>query len=216
MSIKGQLEGLRLCSLFADLDVTILEKLAGCATHISLKRGELLFNHGDHADAFYVVISGTLKVYRVASDGREQVLHLFGSGEVCGEVPVFEGSDYPASAAAANPCSVLRIPATRFLEACRKHPEVPIKMLATLSRRLRRFADLIDALSLKSVEDRLLDYLEGLSRDQGTGTIVLPYSKATLASRLGTIPETLSRSLKKLEIAGQLTVDGPNITLHTV
>ncbi len=213
MSDTAQLEALRLCPLFADLDRGILAPLASRATHVSLRRGELLFNHGDRADSFYIVISGTLKVYRIAPDGREQVLHLFGSGEVCGEVPVFEGSDYPASAAAASPCSLLRIPAAPFLEMCHAHPEMPIKMLAALSRRLRRFADLVDDLSLKSVEDRLMAYLEELSEEQGSCSITLPYSKATLAARLGTIPETLSRSLKKLETAGNLEVEGSTITL---
>ncbi len=213
MPTPAQIDALRLCPLFTQLEPRVLYPIAERASHVELRRGELLFSHGDNADAFFVVVSGTLKVFRIGADGREQVLHLFGSGEVCGEVPVFEGSDYPASASAATPCTLLRIPATPFLEACHAHPEIPIKMLATLSRRLRRFADLVDDLSLKSVEDRLLAYLEGLAKEQDSRAISLPYSKATLASRLGTIPETLSRSLKKLETAGTLSVEGRIITL---
>jgi CRP/FNR family transcriptional regulator len=173
--------------------------------------GETLFTQGEAAEGFFCIFSGNLKVYRVAQQGREQVLRVLGPGTLCGEVPVFEGEHYPASAAATDTARVLYVPRTAFLNVARERPDVLLGMLAVLSRRLRGFVGLIDDLSLKEVSARLAKYLVDRSFQAGSNEFRLDTTKAVLASKLGTVAETLSRTLGKMQERGIIEVDGREI-----
>jgi len=146
-------------------------------------------------------------------DGREQILHMFGAGEICGEVPVFEGEAYPASAVAVDTLETLYVPRKDFLALGKRRPEILLEMLAVLSLRLRRFVHLIDDLSLKEVSARVAKYLLDLHARAETETVQLDSTKATLASRLGTIAETLSRTLRKMQQRKVIDVAGRQITI---
>jgi CRP-like cAMP-binding protein len=100
-----------------------------------------------------------------------------------------------------------------LLEVARDHPEVLLSMLATLSLRLRRFVGLIDDLSLKDVSARLAKFILEQASEQERATVSLNTTKAALASRLGTIAETISRTFRKLQEAGVIDVKGRSITI---
>ncbi len=202
---------LGLCDLFRSLPEPERAALASIALHRTYEAGEYLFMQEEPAQGFYVVVKGRIKVHRLSPDGREQVLHLFGRGELCGEVPVFAGTDYPASAAASGVLEALFLPRERFLAAARRQPQILLDMLAELSRRLRGFVTLIDDLSLKEVSARLAKYLLDLTAHTGAATVELDSSKAVLAARLGTIAETLSRTLKKMQQRKAIAVQGHRI-----
>jgi len=178
------------------------------------EKDEVLFFQDEKAHGFYVVADGRVKVQRTGVDGREQILHMFGPGDICGEVPVFEGEAYPASAVAVGSLQTVYIPRKAFLALGRERPEILLEMLAVLSLRLRRFVGLIDDLSLKDVSARLAKVLLDLQARTGTATVKLDSTKTTLASRLGTIAETLSRTLRKMQAAGIIRVDGRSITIR--
>jgi len=161
------------------------------------------------------VAEGTVRVFRLAPDGREQILHVFGPGELVGEVPVFQGGRFPACAAADGPAATVFVPADGFLALGRRNPQVLLDLLAVLSQRLRRFVHLIDDLSLKEVGARLARHLLDLRRDGGAA-VELDSTKAVLANRLGTIAETLSRTLRKMQDRGLITVAGRRIVLDDV
>lgn len=204
--------------LFAELPAEEKRALAAVMSLRSFDPEERLFLQGRQADGFYVVTKGKVKAYRVSHDGREQVLHMLVAGEVCGEVPVFQTGrvadpTYPASAAAVGPVRALYVPRGRFLELAMKRPEMLLEMLAILSVRLRRFVGLIDDLSLKEVSARVAKHLVDLSVREGAGTVTLDTTKAVLASRLGTIAETLSRTLKKMQTRGIIAVQGRTIRI---
>ncbi len=176
--------------------------------------GEYLFQQDEEAEGFHVVVDGAVNVHRFGPDGRQQVLHVFeGGGELCGEVPVFEGSTYPAAAVATAPTRTLYLPRSALLEVSRQHPEILLKILATLSLRLRCFVGLIDDLSLKDVSARLAKYLLDAAEKEGSNTIALTTTKAVLASRLGTIAETISRTFRKLQTQNMIDVRGRKITI---
>jgi len=175
--------------------------------------GEYLFLQDMPADGFYVIIKGQVRVHRIGNDGREQILHLFGPGELCGEVPVFKGRNYPAGAVAARPTQALYVPAADFRHVGNEHPEVYVEMLAVLSFRLREFVALIDDLSLKEVSARLAKHLLDLHVRSGNPTVELDMTKAVLAAKLGTIAETLSRTLKKMQQRRIIEVDGRAIAI---
>ena len=163
-------------------------------------RGEIIFSEGDEGNGFYVVISGKVKIFKLSSEGKEQILHIFGPGSPFGEVPVFSGEHFPAYAETLEESRILFIPRADFIDLITRNPLLALNMLAVLSRRLRTFTVLIENLSLKEVPGRLAVYLLFLS-EQGKGIddFTLDISKNQLASLLGTIPETLSRILSRMD-----------------
>ena len=143
-----------------------------------------------------------------------QILHFFGPGESFGEVSVFTGQGFPADAVAAAQTALLFFPKTSFVALIRNDPALALNMLSKLSQRLRQFAGLIEDLSLKEVPERLAKYLLYLSgRDGDAGAADLDVSKGQLASLLGTIPETLSRILTKMNRQGLIRSRGAQITI---
>ena len=208
------MQALRRCTLFKRLDDEALRGFCAVALARSYAKGEYLFYQDSEADGFHVVTQGQISVLRQGVDGREQVLHLFGPGEMCGEVPVFQGGTFPASAVAARKSQTLFLPKRAFTDFSSKHPEVLLAMLASLSVRLRQFVNLIDDLSLKEVSARVAKYLLDLASHQGSNQVELDTTKSMLAARLGTVPETLSRILGKMQGLGAVVVEGKCITLQ--
>jgi len=201
-------------ALFEDLPERQLQRIASIVVPKRFDKGESLFFEGQPATGFYAIGTGRVKVYKLSLEGKEQILHLFGSGEVIGEVPVFAGGRYPAHAEALEPSDLLFIPRDGFIELVKADATLALNMLALLSIRLRQFTHLIENLSLKEVPGRLAAYLLYMSDGSGGGDLVeLDISKGQLASLLGTIPETLSRILGKMSQQGLLRVQGRKIAL---
>jgi len=200
--------------LFDGLPANEQQQLAGISVEKKFKRGQTVFSEGDPGNGFYVVASGRVKIFKLSADGKEQILHLFGPGEPFGEVPVFEGRRFPAHAIALEESSFLFFPRTAFIELIGNNPSLALNMLAVLSRRLRRFAALVDDLSLKEVPARLAAHLLYLSQEQDNAdSVQLDIPKGQLAALLGTIPETLSRILTKMTKQGFIESDGPRIRI---
>jgi len=200
--------------LFEGLPLPQIEDLAMIVTDQVFRKGETIFSEGEDGNGFYVVITGRIKIFKLSPDGKEQILHFFGPGEPFGEVPVFTGQHFPANAAAIEESRVFFFPRKSFVELIKRNPSLALNMLAVLSKRLRRFAALIDDLSLKEVPGRLAAYLLYLSdQNKGSKDLDLTITKAQLASLLGTIPETLSRILGKLSSQGLIETDGRRIRI---
>ncbi len=155
-----------------------------------------------------------MKISKISFAGKEHILHIFGGGEPFGEVPVFNGRPFPATAEALMKTRTLFFPRDKFVTLVEANPSLALNMLAVLSFRLRKFASQIENLSLKEVPARLASYLLYLSEEQGRDDMVeLDISKGQLASLLGTIPETLSRIFSKMSDEGLIEVNGKKISL---
>jgi len=204
---------LRTSSLFAALPGQVLRELVKHAEMRTFEAGEHVFIQDTAAHGFYIVDLGQVRIYRLSPDGREQVLHLFGPGEACGEVPVFQGGTYPATASATTVARLLYIEGRHFTAIAHQHPEMLLKMLAALSIRLRQFVGLIDDLSLKEVSARIAKVLLDTSSQYRSTCFELPTTKILLAARVGTAPETLSRTLKKMQKKQMIDVSGRSITI---
>ena len=199
-------------SLFNGLPAEQVEELAQICLDQTCGKGQELFTEGSNAKGFYLVVSGKFKIYKLSLEGKEQILHIFGSGEIFGEVPVFAGGSYPANAEAIEPGRVLFFPRMSFIDLIGREPAIALNMLGILSQRLRRFTHLIEDLSLKEVPGRLAAYLIYLGERSGSPqTLELDITKTLLASLLGTIPETLSRILAKMAQQGIVSVEGRTI-----
>ncbi|MFZ0240055.1 MAG: Crp/Fnr family transcriptional regulator [Desulfobacterales bacterium] len=201
-------------STFSGLSPAQLDEVRQIAVQRKFQKGEPVFHEGDRGSGFYVVIDGLIKIYKLAPDGKEQILHLIGPGEPFGEVAVFAGRSFPANAEALADSRLLFFPREAFVNLISRNPSLALKMLAVLSMRLRQFAIQVENLSLKEVPGRLAAYLLLLADEQEDyARAALPISKGQLASLLGTIPETLSRIFAKMAGQGLIEVIGRNIRI---
>ncbi len=179
-----------------------------------VRKGDIIFTESEEGIGFFVVAAGVVKGFKVSSEGKEQILHIFGPGEPFGEVAVFTNRPYPAHAEAITRADLIFFPKNAFVALVSKNPSLSLNMLAVLCMRLRQFTVQIENLSLKEVPGRLAGYLLYLSEKTQSGeNIELTISKGQLASLLGTTPETLSRVLAKMSQKKLLDVEGRIITL---
>jgi CRP/FNR family transcriptional regulator len=207
---------LRKTPLFATLPDDDLLRVADLAVSRRFAKKEAVFREGDRADGFFIVASGKVKVFKLSGEGKEQVLHVLEGGQTFAEAVIFEGGGYPAHAEALTDTELLFLPKRPFVDLLERHPKVAIRMLASLSRWLKRMTDLAESLSLKDVETRLVFYLSEELKARGIpakdgAELELAIGKNVLASRLGTVPETFSRTLKKLQDEGRIAVRGKRI-----
>jgi CRP/FNR family transcriptional regulator len=190
-------------SLFAGLDKAQHEALASIAAAKSYAKGQTIFFDGSEAVGFHGVLEGRARVFKLSAEGKEQILEVFGPGDTFGEAAAFAMRLYPAHADALEECKTLFFPRQAFRDLVGKHPTLALNMLADLSRRLHRFTNLVEELSLKEVPGRLAAHLLYLSERQGdSDDLTLELPKVQLASLLGTIPETLSRILARMTREG--------------
>jgi CRP/FNR family transcriptional regulator len=200
--------------LFAGLVDEQIQWLAVIVEKRKYARGNVIFTEGEEATGLYVLHTGRVKIYKLSSEGKEQILHIFGPGEPFGEVAVFAGGQFPAYAEALEVSETLFFPRKKIVELLTKDPSMAMNMLAMLSKRLKYFTQLVENLSLKEVPQRLAAYLLVLATMKDKrDTVELDIAKGQLASLLGTIPETLSRILNKMTIQGYIEVEGRQIKL---
>lgn len=211
---------LRDSQLFAGLDDRALAEIETAASTRHVVKGEMLFAEGDVAASFFVVGSGKVKVFKLSPDGKEQILMIAKPGDTFAEAAIFNDSRYPAAAEAIEKGELAVINRERFLGLLGRNPELAFSLIARLCQLLRKLTVLVEGLSLTDVTTRLAHYLlKQVDRQTGAGdgndvTLTLSEKKSVLASQLGTIPETFSRSLAKLSKEGIIEVDGPRIHIR--
>jgi CRP/FNR family transcriptional regulator len=200
--------------LFHGLSGPALELLDSILEEKTFSRGENIFTEGSESAGFYIVIKGRVKVYKLSAEGKEQILHFVGAKELLGAVPAFADIPYPAYADAMEKTKALFFPRNQFLILIKDEPSVVMNMMANLAMRLQQFTRMIDDLSLKEVPGRLAAYLLYFCEDKGCSeSVEIDISKGQLASLLGTIPETLSRILRKMSENKIIKVSGRRIIL---
>jgi CRP/FNR family transcriptional regulator len=189
--------------LFETLDTPQRRLVSECAGVISFEKGEHLYHEGDEALAFFAVLQGQCKVYRLTSGGEEFIVHIQQEGDVIAEAAMFDVRTYPASCVAMADSAVLRIDSRCFIALLLSEPKLSLQILHAYSRRLRSFVAALEELSLRDVKARLANYLLR-NADDSAGVLFCPmsFSKKELATLLGTIPETLSRTLREFKSRG--------------
>src|SRR4030042_1303627 len=195
---------LKQCPLFAGLETEELKKVRAIAIPKQVRKKEILFSDGAEARGFYVILSGKVKLFKVSPEGKEQILHIVSAPDAFAEAALFLEGTYPAFAEAMTDCQLLYFPKRDFIQLIEKNPQLSINMIVTLSHYLKRFASLIEELSLKEVSSRIAKYIVDLSmksskEGKSPKEVELDLSKTQLALKLGTISETLSRTLAKMK-----------------
>ncbi len=211
-------EYLRRTPVFSGLSDDELEEIVPLVVKRKLRKDTVIFHEGDPAAAFYLVKSGRVKIYKTSRDGREQVLAILNSGQIFGDVPMFDGGPYPATAATMDDSEIYLIRRGDFRELLKLHPEIALKVISVLGARLRQAMELIRDLSFKQVPHRLAGLLLKLAERYGEEAagglrINLALSRQDLADIAGTSRETATRELKKMERAGLIGIDRRQITI---
>ena len=200
--------------LFGGLPEEHLEEIKKISVEKRFNKGEIIFFDGDEGAGFYLVIEGSVNVYKLSPEGKEQILHIVREGETVGAVPVFSGESFPANARAIAKSRLLFFPRDRFVRLIMEKPSLTMNLLALLSARLREFTIQVENLSLREIPARLAVYLLYLSREQGDGDVIrLGIPKIQLANLLGMGPESLSRALGSLKSRGLVEEKGGAIRL---
>lgn len=207
---------LRSCQLFDGLPVCDLRSIAAITVVKQLGKGDYLFREGDPSQGFYVVQRGTINVHRVGARGKEQVIHVFRAGESFAEMTLASDTGYPADARALEASQVLLVQKRDFMSLLRRHPELALRIFGSMSRHMHILVALLDDLTLKDVETRLANWLlkrcPKASGDKPVA-IALPMTKRLLAAELGTVSETLSRTLAKFREQKLVSVKGRVLTV---
>ncbi len=208
---------LRGCQLFSGLPGEELETIAEFVIPKQLAKGDYLFHEGARSEGFYVVQRGAINVHRVSAAGKEQVIHVFRAGQSFAEAALASEGGYPADARALEDSTVLLVPKADVLGLLRKRPELALRMLGSMSQHLRVLVGLLDDLTLKNVETRLANWLLKRCPRPLPATpvkIELDRTKRVLAAELGTVSETLSRTLAHFRAQKLITVAGKTITIQ--
>lgn len=190
-------------AVFGGLQPETLGRLIAPATIVTLKHGHPLFRQGDPATAFFIVVEGWIKLFRITIAGEEAVIHVLTKGESFAEAVAFTGSRYPATAEAVSTARVVRIPAEHVVRCIRDTPDIALAMIASTSQHLRYMVQQIEQLKAQSGIQRVAEFLVSLCpAGAGPHTIALPYDKTLIAGRLGIKPESLSRAFARLRAVG--------------
>jgi CRP/FNR family transcriptional regulator len=205
---------LRSLPFFGGLPEERLARLAREAVVTDHAPGAPVASRGQAADAFHLVASGQVKLFRMGPDGREQTLYVLGPGEPFCLCTLVESGELPAMAAALTEARVLVFPATRLAEAARHDPEVLFDLLRLMCRRLKDAMAMIESLALRDLPGRVAGFLlHEAGKPPVRDRLRLSLSQRELAKIVGATPEALSRALRRLAQAGLVTVRGRDVEI---
>ena len=212
------LEQLKQAELFSQLTANDLAALAPLARSRQARVGELLFSAGDRATGFYVLLDGKIKLYKVSADGKEYILRVVRAGQTFAEAAAFSGLTYPVFAEPLSTCRLVFFDVNEFRNLIELSPQLALNMIGTMASLLQSLNQKIEDLSLREVTARLSRHLLARAREEfgaaaDEQTFRLETTKSALAARLGTISETLSRTFRKLQQQGLLSLDRDQVTL---
>ncbi len=212
MAALDPVETLRRVPFFAVLPADELKALASHCVVRRVDKDEMLFAEGDPCVGLFVVQAGAIKLFKMAETGREQVLVTERAGSTVAELPLFDGGNFPASAAAVEDSSLLFLPKREFLELCRRNSAVAFAVIRTLASRFRYMTSLVEELSLKEVSHRLARFLCDRALKFGVRTkrgIEFPLEETNqeIGAEIGTVRDLVSRNLRRFVDRGIIRLE---------
>ncbi|MBR9971946.1 Crp/Fnr family transcriptional regulator [Magnetospirillum sulfuroxidans] len=199
---KDVLLQLQFTPLFAGLAEADIRSLTEGARQVSFGHEQQIYQAGDSAVDFYVVMDGHVEL-SVDNDGKRSVVEVARRGAVLGDAAMFGDGTFLMSARVLTAATVLAIPAQSFLAKLSLRKDIVFHMLSTMSFRLRMLVRQIAELKLKTTAQRLGSFLLSLAAaEAGRVELRFPYDKKLVADELGMKPESLSRALAKLTKLG--------------
>jgi CRP/FNR family transcriptional regulator len=211
--LNPRLSSLTQIALFSSLTETEVQALAQRAVERRFAADEMLFWEGEDCAGIFLVVEGSVKIFKTSAGGREMMLALESAPSTVAELPLFDGGPYPASVRAVEPVTALFINKNDFYQVCRQFPDVALKILAVVGRRLRHLVGVVEAMTFGSVTQRLARLLLDASKQAGADEFDLPLTHQELASRLGTVREVVSRNLARFRAEGLIRIQGRQVSI---
>ena len=201
---------------FENLPLETLERIAKVALPRHFDAGQVIYIEGEPAEKVYLLEQGWVKATRISRDGREQAMMFFSSGEIFGDIAIFAEKEYPGTVVALEEVDLWVIPASEFRALVEQDIVLAMAIIRRLSDRVLHYIGLVEDLSLRNVESRLVNTLLQHA-ETCDGQLVVPRRNWTtfdeMAIRLGTVRDVLSRAFKTLEADGLLEVKRHQIIL---
>lgn len=203
--------------LFAELSNDELAQIGAVAVPRAFPRGVRVFHEGDTSDACYIVRSGDLRVTREHSDGRAIALATLAAGDIFGELAMLDGGARSASVETLADSELLALPAGDVRRLLAQHPDIAVKLIVALVRRLRETNERVARQSFQTVPSRVAGVLAQLIAEEampeGREGVTVRMTQADLAQLAGTSRESVSRFLATLERAGVVAVGRGRVTV---
>ncbi|GKQ42791.1 transcriptional regulator [Companilactobacillus sp. RD055328] len=184
--------------IFKQLSEADLLKISAITQHKKVTKGELLFTP-DNQNELMILASGSIKIYQLNKNGKEQLLRVMQPGEFEGEKALYGIENQSLYATALKDSTLCTLSKTKFQELLSEYPEISQHLLADFATKIGMLERQVELFNSESVESKLATYILDLSVDQRSQTVELPFKLKELATYLGTTPETLSRKLRDLE-----------------
>ncbi len=179
----GDLQIVKSIALFRNLEPETVKHIIAPATAVTLKAHTTIFRQGELATAFFIMIDGWTKHYRLSSSGDEAVTHVLTRGDSFAESVALTGARFPATAETVTDARIVRIPADHVIRCIQENPNIALGMIASTSQRLRDLMIHIEQLKAKSGVQRVAEFLASLAPvDSGPCVIALPYDKVLVAA----------------------------------
>ncbi len=197
---------------FAALDKSLLQTVARSAVRKEYDANQVVFVEGEECPGLQVVQSGWLKAVKTSAQGREQVIRTIGPGEYFNELAIFADAKNVATVIALEPSIVWVVRCMTMHHLLDDHPHFARIVAESLAQQSLHLLNLVEDLSLRSVESRLARTLlersvDGILHRRPWGT------QAEMASALGTVPDVLNRALRSLVEEDLIEVHRQQITI---
>jgi CRP/FNR family cyclic AMP-dependent transcriptional regulator len=203
------IEWLRKVSLFDSLNAEQLEHILRISQRRTIPAGSTLFHEKEMGLTFYVILSGSIKIFTKSSTGEEKVLSLISAGESFGELSLLDGRPRSASAQTLENTTVLELSSEQFMNLMQTHFDITRGILAELCRRLRQSNEHVNDLTFLDGRTRVLKNLITLAnkngkRDGNLISIHMSLNYDELAQMAGVSKVVLSEVIRELEAKGVL------------
>ena len=180
---------------------------------------QVIFREGDQSDTCYIVAGGHARALREHSDGRTIALARFGPGDIFGELAMFDDERRSATVEAMDDLSAFAVMSADMRRLMREHPDIAVKLVTSLGRRLRAANERLARQSFQTVQSRVASVLTGLveqarAEGAGAGDVLVTATQAELAQLAGSSRESASRFLAVLERAGIVSQGRGRLTVH--
>jgi CRP-like cAMP-binding protein len=206
--------------VFAELGADDLARVAQVAVPRAFDAQQVIFREGDDSDTCYIVRSGHARAVRGHTDGRMITLARFGPGDIFGELAMFDDERRSATVEAVDELATVAIPGSAMRELLRRHPEIAVKLVIALGRRLRAANERLTRQSFQTVQSRVAAVLDQLVEqaqaegEAGRRDVLVTATQAELAQLAGSSRESASRFLAVLERAGVISQGRGRLTVH--
>ncbi len=210
--VSRALEVLSAAPYFQELDLAVADMVAQAAVKRDYDTGQFVLFEGEPSAGLFIVERGWVKAIKISPDGREQVLNIVGPGEAFNMLSVFTGAANPASVVALEPATLWVIYQEAMQRLLDSQPQLVRRVIQVMAGRILHLIDLVEDLSLRSVEARLARLLVE-EADNGIVQRRRWATQAEIAARLGTVPDVLNRVFRKLVEEELIQLDRQQISI---